>query len=63
MRAEGIDRRPVSWLRQYIAARECGGDIISNGLIAGEIGRALPRDDGDELRIRKLVVLSDRDMA
>jgi hypothetical protein len=62
MCAEGVDRSPVVQLRQHTAARERCGDIVSNGLIAGEIMRALPRDDGGELRIRKLVVLSDRDM-
>ena len=62
MCAEGVDRSPVGQFRQDTATRERGGDIVSNGLIAGEIGRTLPRDDGGELRIRKLVVLSDRDM-
>jgi hypothetical protein len=37
MRTERIDRSAIGQLRQHTTASERGGDIIGNGLIAGEI--------------------------
>ena len=62
MQTERVDRSAIGQLRQHTTTSERGGDIIGNGLIAGEIWRTLARDDGGELRIWKLVVLGDGEM-
>jgi hypothetical protein len=62
VRPEGINCCSIGQLRQHTAANEGSGDIVSNSLFAGEIGWTLPRDEGGELRIRKLVVLRDHNM-
>ena len=51
MYTEGIDRCPVSQFWQHAAACQPRGHIIGDALLAGEIGRPLPRDNGGDLRI------------
>jgi hypothetical protein len=53
MLAESLDRGFVGQFRQHAAIDQRAGEIIGDRLLARQIVRSLPGDDGGELFVRQ----------
>ena len=53
MLAESLDRGFVGQFRQNAAIDQRAGEVIGDLLLAGQIVRALPGDDGRKFFVRK----------
>ena len=62
MGAEPLHRGPIGQLGQHAAVHQRMRHIIGHGLVAGQVGRPLPGDDGGELVVGQPAVLRDDDV-